>query len=108
MVATLEVLIIMVDSSDKRDFRRMSVEIKAHFKIHGHDEFFEGIVSDLSATGILLITGKRLVAGEELEVKVKPEKAVVPPLYARVKVLRVDHNEGEDYHAGCKITEMLT
>ena len=98
----------MVDSSDKRDFRRMNVEIKAHFKICGHDEFFEGLVSDLSATGILLITSRRLVAGEELEVKVKPEKVVVPPLYAKVKVLRVDHVEGEDYRAGCKITEMLT
>lgn len=98
----------MVDSSDKRDFRRMNVGIKAHYKINGDDEFFEGVVSDLSATGILLVTSKRLVNGEELEIKVKPEKAVVPPLYAKVKVLRVDHNEGEDYRAGCKITEMLT
>ena len=98
----------MVDSSDKRDFRRMNVEIKAIFKINGQDEFFEGTVTDLSATGILLTTDISLSNGDELEVKVKPEKAVVPPLYARAKILRVDQLDGGKYQAGCKITEMLS
>jgi len=98
----------MVDSSDKRDFRRMNVEIKARFKVNGGDEFFEGTVADLSATGILLTTQTPLANGDELEVKVKPEMAVVPPLYARVKVLRVDVEQGDNYRAGCKITEMLS
>jgi len=98
----------MVDSSDKRDFRRMNVEIKARFKVNGGDEFFEGTVADLSATGILLTTQTPLASGDELEVKVKPEMAVVPPLYARVKVLRVDIDNDKTYRAGCKITEMLT
>ncbi len=98
----------MVDSSDKRDFRRMSVEIRAVFKINGMDEFFEGTVTDLSATGILLTTDVSLSNGDELEVKVKPEKSVVPPLYARVKILRVDQADSGKYQAGCKITEMLS
>jgi len=98
----------MVDSSDKRDFRRMSVEIKAVFKINGKGDFFEGTVTDLSATGILLTTDESLANGDELEIKVKPEKAVVPPLYARAKILRVDQTENGKYQAGCKITEMLS
>ncbi len=99
---------MMVDSSDKRDFRRMSVEIGARFRIKGNGEYHEGTVADLSATGILLTTQTPLANGDELELKVKPEKAVVPPLYAKVKVLRVDIENGELYRAGCKITEMLS
>ena len=98
----------MVDSSDKRDFRRMSVDIDACFRINGNHEYHKGTVADLSATGILLTTETRLASGDELVVKVKPEKAVVPPLYAKVKVLRVDVENEVRYIAGCKITEMLT
>ena len=98
----------MVDSSDKRDFRRMNVGIKASFKINGAAEFHEGTVADLSASGILLTTDVAIANGDELEVKVKPELAVVPPLYAKVKVLRVEVVNEQQYRAGCKITELLS
>lgn len=99
----------MVDSSDKRDFRRMNVEIKAVFKVNGDQNMQDGIVTDLSATGLRILTDTRVIIGDEIDVKVKPEKTVVPPLYARVKVLRIEVNEtGPRYHIGCEITEMLT
>jgi len=99
----------MVDSSDKRDFRRMNVEIKAVFKVNGNQQMLEGTVTDLSATGLRILTDTLVIIGDEIDVKVKPEKTVVPPLYARVKVLRVDINESSPkYHLGCEITEMLT
>lgn len=99
----------MVDSSDKRDFRRMNVEIRAIFKVNGDQNMQEGIVTDLSATGLKILTDTRVVIGDEIDVKVKPAKTVVPPLYARVKVLRIDVNEeSPKYHLGCEITEMLT
>lgn len=98
----------MVDSSDKRNFRRMNVDIRAVYKLNGENEFLEGMVTDLSATGILLKTRSPLSQGDEMEVKVKPEKAVVPPLYAKVKVLRVSQSDNGEYQAGCEITEMLS
>jgi len=98
----------MVDSSDKRDFRRMRVDIKAVFKVNDQDELFEGMVTDLSATGLQLVTEHRMVTGDKLEIKVKPDKTVVPPLYAMLKILRIDVvEEGARYHVGCEITEML-
>jgi len=99
----------MVDSSDKRDFRRMNVEIKAVFKVNGDTKMQDGVVTDLSATGLRILTDTRVIIGDEIDVKVKPAKTVVPPLYARVKVLRVDVKEsGPKYQLGCEITEMLT
>jgi len=99
----------MVDSSDKRDFRRMRVDIKAVFKVNDNDELFEGVVTDLSATGLQLVTDHRMVTGDTLEIKVKPDKTVVPPLYAMLKILRIDVvDEGARYHIGCEITEMLS
>ncbi len=98
----------MVDSSDKRDFRRMNVDIRAIYKVNGDSEFLEGKVTDLSATGLLLKTLSPLSAGDGLEVKVKPDKSVVPPLYAKVKVLRIEQSDDGEYQAGCQITEMLS
>jgi hypothetical protein len=98
----------MVDSSDKRNFRRMNVDIRAIYKINGDSEFQEGKVTDLSATGLLLVTNTPISEGDELEVKVKPDKSVVPPLYAKAKVLRVEKSGGSDYQVGCQITEMLS
>jgi len=87
----------------------MNVEIKAVFKVNGNQEMQEGVVTDLSATGLRILTDVRVVTGDEIDVKVKPEKTIVPPLYARVKVLRVDVNEDSPrYQLGCEITEMLT
>ncbi len=98
----------MVDSSDKRDFMRMHVEIGARFKINGHNEYHQGTVADLSAGGLLLSTQIPLADGDELEIQVVPEKAVVPPLHAKLKVLRVDNEQSQQYRAGCKITEFLS
>lgn len=98
----------MVDSSDKRNFRRMNVDIRAIYKINGDSEFQEGKVTDLSATGLLLKTKTALKEGDELEVKVKPDKSVVPPLYARVTVLRIEQSDNGEYQAGCQIIEMLS
>jgi len=99
----------MVDSSDKRDFRRMNVEIKAVFKVNGNQKMHEGTVTDLSATGFRLVSDTRVMIGDELEVKVKPAKTVVPPLYASAKVLRIETQENSPkYQIGCEIIEMLT
>jgi len=98
----------MVDSSDKRDFRRMNVEIKAVFKVNDNAEMHKGVVDDLSATGLRLQTDQKVAPGDTIEIRVKPEKVVVPPLHAVLKVLRIEDAEGDArFSVGCEITEML-
>jgi len=98
----------MVDSSDKRDFRRMNVEIKAVFKVNDNAEMHKGVVDDLSATGLRLLTDEKIALGDTIEIRVKPEKVVVPPLHAMLKVLRIEDAEsGARFSVGCEITEML-
>lgn len=96
----------MVDSSDKRDFRRMSVDCPVAFKVIGSEQVMNGKVVDLSATGLRIIADVSLDTGDEIEVNVKPEKTWVPPLYAIAQVLRVDHLDTGKFEIGCKILEM--
>ena len=96
----------MVDSSDKRDFRRMSVDCPVAFKVIGSNQVINGKVMDLSATGLRIHSAVSLEAGDEIEVNVKPEKTYVPPLYAIAEVLRVDLLDSGNFEIACKILEM--
>ena len=96
----------MVDSSDKRDFRRMMVDCKVAMKKLDSNEVLQGTVKNLSAIGILIVTDQPFHEGDELEINVKPEKTIVPPLYAIVEVLRVHAVEDRLYEIGCSIKEM--
>ena len=64
----------MVDSSDMRDFRRMSIECGVTFKKIDSGEVQTGIVTNLSASGVLIECDQQLAVGDELEINVKPAK----------------------------------
>ena len=78
------------DYSEKRDHRRMGVECPAVFRVDGEPDWEEGLARDLSAGGLQLVTERELAVGTRLEVELRPEKALVPPLRARAEVARVD------------------
>ncbi|HEC26293.1 MAG TPA: PilZ domain-containing protein [Gammaproteobacteria bacterium] len=98
----------MVDSPEKRSFIRMNIEARAVFKVNGGEKKQEGRLTDLSATGFSLMTDLSLKNGDELEIRVTPEKAIVSPLHASARVLRVDKAaDSPGYRLGCEIMEML-
>ena len=97
----------MVDSSDMRDFRRMSIDCGVTFKKTNSDSACSGIATNLSATGILIECDEQLEVGDELEINVKPEKAIVAPLSAIVEIIRIGQgNNGKAYELACTIKEM--
>jgi hypothetical protein len=53
-------------------------------------EAHEGIARDLSATGILIECACELPTGTLLEVHINPAQSILPPLDARVEVIRCD------------------
>lgn len=97
----------MVDSSDMRDFRRMSIDCGLTFKKPDSDTVYSGIAKNLSATGVLIECDEPLTIGDQLEINIKPEKTITDPLNAVVEVIRI--GEGRKNHAyelACTITEM--
>lgn len=97
----------MVDSSDMRDFRRMSIDCGLTFKKMGSDAIYNGMAINLSATGVSIECDEQLAIGDQLEINIEPEKTITAPLSAIVEVIRI--GEGGNNHAyelACSIKEM--
>ena len=97
----------MVESSEQRDFRRMTIDCDVSWKPEGGDTLFRGRAVNLSATGLAMRCDQPVEAGQRLEIKIKPDYTVVPPLYALVEVLRVQPLEDGQYQLACEIREIL-
>ena len=99
----------MVDSEDKRDFRRMTVDSDITVCLLGSSHVITARMKDLSASGIQFHTSHELMVGEELEVNIEPGKAgITLPFHAVVRVVHIEEIIPEtEYSIGCKIKEML-
>lgn len=100
----------MVDSEDKRDFRRMTVDSDITVCLSGGSgHVITARMKDLSASGLQFHTSHELMVGEELEVNIEPGKAgITLPFHAVVRIVHIEEITPEiEYAIGCKIKEML-
>ncbi|MES9905444.1 MAG: PilZ domain-containing protein [Sedimenticola sp.] len=100
---------MMLESSDKRDFFRMTVNCSARFRIVGEERVTTARVKDLSGNGMMLWSDSAVEEGTRLNVAVLPEKEITPPLYAVVEVIRCDPLEGDPangYALACTTIDM--
>ena len=99
----------MVDSEDKRDFRRMTVDSDITVCLSGSSTVITARMKDLSASGLQFHTSHELMVGEELEVNIEPGKAgITLPFHALVRIVHIEEIVPEtEYAIGCKIKEML-
>lgn len=98
----------MVDSSDERDFRRMSLQCEATFRKVGQQSMCRGAVDNLSAAGLLLICDEPLRPGDQIEVTIQAAGGRAAPYRAIVDVVRVDVDASGTYRAGCSTRELLS
>ncbi len=96
------------DFDEKRDFIRMLLEVPLHCKDPDSGEILTGRACDLSSKGLSFVLDRAYGAGKTLEVRIRPEKSLVPPLHARVEVVRVEPDaDGRSYRIGARILEYL-
>lgn len=93
------------DYDEKRDFRRMALDTRIQCKDLATGETFYGHAQDLSSQGLSIDTDREFALGARLEVRIVPEKALVPPLYAAVEVVRVEPADGGGFNLGVRILE---
>ncbi len=96
-----------MDSDEKRDFPRMSIDCGVEYSLKETGELFQGSAINLSSTGILFSTAQNLSEDDLVTVKVPSDKPV-SVLRAVVKVIRVSPgNDTGELHIACEIVEKL-
>ena len=91
---------------EKRSHLRMGMDCPASGRLEDSGESLEIRVLDLSARGVGMLLPKSLSPGSRLEIRIAPERALVPPLHALTEVVHVQVAP-EGYRAGARILELL-
>ena len=84
----------------------MKTDSKITFKQHGSDKTQEGHCIDMSASGVLFISGEKFETGTKIDINITPQYSVVPPLDATIEVVRAQANQNGDYAIAGMITEL--
>lgn len=87
----------MLESDDKRSYRRLDMECAASYRVDGSDVQGEVLVKDLSAGGVLLWSDREFPPDTLLLLTVSPVNPVTPPLTAQVRVVRCGPCEDPAY-----------
>ena len=96
-----------MDSDEKRDFPRMSIDCGVEYSLKKTGDTFQGSAINLSSTGILFSTDHKLTQDDLVTIKVPSDKPI-SVLRAVVKVLRVKPgNDDGELHIACEIVEKL-
>ena len=96
-----------MDSDEKRDFPRMSIDCGVEYTVKESGEVFTGSAINLSSTGILFSTCHALQQGDLVTVKVPSDKPVTV-LKAVIKVIRVTGGqESGELNVAGQIVEKL-
>ena len=94
---------------EKRNHYRMELNCPIELKQPGDSNSIMGTCINLSARGMLLLSGEHYPPGTQLKIQVKPELSLSGPLQALIRVLRVDADEAtSQYHLAAVIEEIET
>lgn len=86
----------MQDFLEKRGFPRMITDCSARYSASDASPSTEGMVKNLSGSGMMLWTKEPQSVDDELRVRITPLNPVTPPLEAIVKVSRCEQVDDED------------
>lgn len=93
---------------EKRDFIRIDVNCEITFKdVNSTEDPMIGKVENLSGRGMMFISDVELEKNSILEVNIKPDNILTPPLHANVKAVRViKQRHGDGYEIGAVIKDI--
>ena len=97
----------MTEYAEKRDFYRMGIDCPAQFRIQGADRVDDGVIKNLSASGLLILAQEEISPGTHLRVRIIPVNSITPPLSANASVLRSEALQTGGYEIACSIDQVL-
>jgi len=75
--------------SEKRNFLRMKLDSNIYFTTLNSQEKHNGRCKNLSGTGVLMETDKKLKVGSSVSITLPSERSELPNLEAKAQVVRV-------------------
>lgn len=85
--------------TDRRAFPRLPLACTVMYKTPTDRLYQQGAGRNLSSNGILFIARQPLPPGTLLDISVLPERAITPPLNARIEVIRSHPLDGDNTNA---------
>lgn len=96
------------DYEEKRNFVRVKVATPVLFTLSQHSEKHEAQCLDLSGSGLLIETTKKLTRGDQLQVTIPPTRPQQLPFKALVEVIRVElQSDRHTYLTGAAIKKVI-
>ena len=91
---------------EKRDFIRMTLSAEAQVHLKDQALPLSAQCTDLSATGISLVTAQPLAKGTEVGVTIESPNEQFRSLDAKARVLRCDARDDQTYQLGLEILSL--
>jgi hypothetical protein len=85
----------------------MGIDCPARFRVQGADKVDDGIIKNLSASGLLILAPQEISPGTHLRVRIVPVNNITPPLSANASVLRSEAAPSGGYEIACSIDKIL-
>lgn len=97
----------MAEFSEKRDFHRMTLENAFEYRLLDKDQLHQGVIKNLSATGVLFVTNHSIPPATKLRIKISPQNQITPPMQADITVVRCNSHSDDEYYLAGEIVNML-
>jgi len=94
------------EREERRRVLRMGLDCPARCRLPETGEELEVRVLDLSSEGVGLVFDRSLAPGSRFELRIVPERSLVPPLHALAEVVHVHAGES-GCRTGARILQIL-
>lgn len=95
-----------MEYSEKRDFQRMALGCSMEYQLANIPGSHEGKVINLSAKGVLFVSGDKVQTGDRLSIKLSPVNNITPPMSADIEVTRCEKQSDSEFQVAAKIVQI--
>lgn len=93
------------DKGEKRIFPRMPAECAVLYVIGTSKNWKVGVLTNMSATGLLMKTSERLLKNISITVMIKPgDNKLIPEIEGKGKITRCTLIGKDEYEISCKLS----
>lgn len=92
---------------EKRIFPRINTECPVLYAVGNSNKWQVGILSNMSATGLMMKCKEQLLKNINISIMLKPgQNKLIPEISAKGKVIRCKQVAAEEFEVSCKLTEV--
>lgn len=86
---------MLTQTSERRMFTRIEINSTIEYSLNEQDNFLEGMLDNMSASGFLLWTELTIPVGSKVFISIKPDKEEEAPIEVTATVIRINPEKEE-------------